>query len=487
SWSRIRRDVGGGLLRRSPRLQLADGREGAGLGEGLHGGAQYSSGVRWQPRFAGDIAWLLALLKHKGSNRAKNCLIDYQNKGGRRMMSCDGDSTSAETPSTPNHIRERHSQSPQRPPKVARSLGEDPRHLYGEGGKVKEASGVTELGDIAQNQLMNPRTGMQRYLVAIEYSGTRFFGSQQQPTHRTVVGVLEEAFKKFIGQPVSILCSSRTVSASMTSGFRALKVSNDAGVHGLSNVCHVDIERISKRKPGEALPPHEPSVVKRAVNHFLQKDNPDVMVTDVRCVSSDFHARYKALERTYCYRLLCGPDPVSIFEKDRAWHVVEEMNLEAMQEACKVLVGCHDFSSFRAAGCQAKSPVRSLDEFSVFESLSTPYIPSFLGRGNWNFDGEKISTTFDGHKAGYEAATSNGSSPLFGIRKLHRCLVVTARARSFLYHQVRLLVGVLKCVGTGELTVADVQRVLDAKNVIAAKPMAPACGLYLAQVKYDLP
>ncbi|MCH96882.1 tRNA pseudouridine synthase-like 1 [Trifolium medium] len=75
----------------------------------------------------------------------------------------------------------------------------------------------------------------------------------------------------------------------------------------------------------------------------------------------------------------------------------------------------------------------------------------------------------------------------FGKRRFHRCLVVTARARAFLYHQVRLLVGVLKAVGTGNLTVPDVERILNAKTVAAASPMAPACGLYLGKVKYDLP
>lgn len=290
---------------------------------------------------------------------------------------------------------------------------------------------------------MNPNPRIQRYLIAIEYIGTRFSGAQQQSNCRTVVGALEEAFKNFIGQPVSIFCSSRT----------------DAGVHALSNVCHVDVERISKRKPGEVLPPHEPEVVKRAVNHFLQKNEGDVTVIDVCSVAADFHARYKAKERTYFYRILSGSEPLSTFEKDRAWHVPEELNLPSMQQACKILAGHHDFSSFRAAACQAKSPVRTLDELSVSEVGSAPYsvIPNVEGRCE------------------------------FGIRKWHRCLVVTARARSFLYHQVRLLVGVLKAVGTGDITVADVQRILDAKTVTAASPMAPACGLYLGHVKYDLP
>ncbi|KAE8690761.1 Pseudouridine synthase family protein isoform 2 [Hibiscus syriacus] len=315
----------------------------------------------------------------------------------------------------------------------------------------------------------NPR--IQRYLVAIEYIGTRFSGSQQQPNFRTVVDVLEEVFHKFIGQPVSIFCSSRT----------------DAGVHALSNVFHVDVERISKRKPGEVLPPHEPSVVKRAVNHFLQRNDGDISVIDVRCVPNDFHARYKAEERTYFYRLVSGPEPLTAFEKDRVWHVQENLDLYAMQEACKVLVGHHDFSSFRASGCQANSPIRTLDELHVCEVPATPYFPSTIEREQSN------SSSSNSHLCSVKPEvelpinsfsntddvvdSNNGKSTLeeFGVRRRHRCYVV------------RLLVGVLKCAGTGELTTSDVEKILNAKTVTAASPMAPACGLYLGRVKYDLP
>ncbi|KAJ7967999.1 tRNA pseudouridine synthase [Quillaja saponaria] len=305
----------------------------------------------------------------------------------------------------------------------------------------------------------NPR--IQRYLIAIEYIGTRFCGSQKQLNGRTVVGVLE-----------------------------------DAGVHAMSNVCHVDVEHISKRKPGEVLQPHEPSVVQKAVNHFLQKNEGDIMVVDVRSVPSDFHARYKAQERIYFYRLLSGPEPLSTFEKDRAWHVAEELSLQAMQEACKALVGCHDFSSFRAAGCQAKSPVRTLDEFNVLEVVPSPYFPLVIERK------QNVTVSDDlAHRCSKSEASTLGSFSSddkvrvmnsgtdlgFGKRKGHRCFVVTARARSFLYHQVRLLVGVLKAVGIGNLTLSDVERILNAKTVTAASPMAPACGLYLGHVKYDLP
>ncbi|KAH7433966.1 hypothetical protein KP509_07G095000 [Ceratopteris richardii] len=125
---------------------------------------------------------------------------------------------------------------------------------------------------------------MQRYLVTVEYIGTRYFGFQKQKGQdcRTVQGALEDAFLKFVGKPVESAPSSRT----------------DAGVHALRNTCHVDVERVSKRKAGEILPPHEPGVVKRAVNHFLQKNGEDVQIVDVRCISRDFHARFEAKERT---------------------------------------------------------------------------------------------------------------------------------------------------------------------------------------------
>ncbi|RYR11742.1 hypothetical protein Ahy_B04g069261 isoform A [Arachis hypogaea] len=366
----------------------------------------------------------------------------------------------------------------------------------------------------------NSAAGIQRYLVAIEYIGTHFSGSQKQLSCRTVVGALEEAFTKFIGQAVIVSCSSRT----------------DAGVHALSNVCHVDIQRTSKRRPGEVLPPHEPSVVRRAVNHFLQKNDSDLTVIDVRCVPLDFHARFSAQERTYFYRLLSGPEPVSAFEKDRAWHVPEELNLSAMrktsfiqfmQEACKVLVGRHDFSSFRAAGCQvasslqflnikcqfydhiisslyelsinkiallqATSPIRTLDELSICEVIPSLYFPNTMDRERHNQDLNGCHSNSEtvipppSSSASIDKGTTSTEDIGFGKRRQHRCLVVTARARSFLYHQVRLLVGVLKVVGTGNLTIPDVERILNAKTITAASPMAPACGLYLGEVKYDLP
>ncbi|KAL6517773.1 hypothetical protein OROMI_033474 [Orobanche minor] len=151
-------------------------------------------------------------------------------------------------PPTSQQSRNRRPESPHRLSKLTKTDRGD----FSDGVEEDEEE---EKESVETNMSANPR--IQRYLVAVEYIGTRFSGAQKQPTDRTVVGALEDAFQKFIGHPVSIFCSSRT----------------DAGVHAISNVCHVDIERTTKRKPGEVLPPHEPSVVKRAVNHFLQDDD----------------------------------------------------------------------------------------------------------------------------------------------------------------------------------------------------------------------
>ncbi|XP_031253535.1 uncharacterized protein LOC116111497 [Pistacia vera] len=377
----------------------------------------------------------------------------------------------------PKHSLDTTPESSQRALKIPKTV-EDQTNNNTEQNPEEEKEEVEETKTAKP---MNQSRKLQRYLVAIEYLGTRFSGSQKQLNRRTVVDVLEEAFHKFIGQPVSVSISSRT----------------DTGVHALSNVCHVDVERISKRKPGEVLPPHEPTVVKKALNHFLQREG-DIMVTDVRCIPPDFHARFKAQERMYFYRLLSGPEPLSIFEKDRAWHVPEELDLHAMQEACKVLLGCHDFSSFRASGCQANSPIRTIDELHINEVISTPYFPSNMEREQNNMKREDSCASDSISSATFLPVssisnsdilgTSNGGSNLeFGIRRRHHNYLVKVRARSFLYHQVRLMVGILKSVGTGDLSVSDVERILNARTVTAASAMAPACGLYLGHVKYDLP
>uniref|UniRef100_A0A2P2KZH3 tRNA pseudouridine synthase n=1 Tax=Rhizophora mucronata TaxID=61149 RepID=A0A2P2KZH3_RHIMU len=149
--------------------------------------------------------------------------------------------------------------------------------------------------------------------------------------------------------------------------------------------------------------------------------------------------------RRYFYRLLSGPEPLSTFEKERAWHVPEKLDLISMQAACKVLVGHHDFSSFRASGCQAKSPIRTLDELSVSEGVPSPYFPSVMEIEKDGLNGEEpysccnkvsdlpVSSICDSDR---EASSNGGTNPRFGIRRGHYFYIVKARARSFLYHQV---------------------------------------------------
>lgn len=147
---------------------------------------------------------------------------------------------------------------------------------------VKGSEGVKRK---REEMVAASNAGVQRYLATVEYMGTRFLGFQRQRDKRTVQGCLEAALEKFVGEPVISAVSSRT----------------DTGVHALANTCHFDIQRRSKRKPGEVMPPHDPGVVQRALNHFLhaQKDAGDMAVVGVRCVPPGFHSRYKAQERTY--------------------------------------------------------------------------------------------------------------------------------------------------------------------------------------------
>ncbi|KAL2622516.1 hypothetical protein R1flu_002721 [Riccia fluitans] len=333
-----------------------------------------------------------------------------------------------------------------------------------EAGEVTKQTPESEsLGEGKNGMAQNGR--MQRYLVTVEYAGTRFLGWQKQknrPDLRTVQGTLEDAFNKFIGQPVVCGGSSRT----------------DTGVHALANVCHIDAERVSKRRPGEYLPPHEPEVVKRAVNHFLQKDAGLPICSRSRfriCCFCDLHL--------YHYRIIAGNPFPSIFERDRAWNIPETLDLHAMQEAAEELMGHHDFSSFRAAGCQAKSPVKTLDELHICEMPAWPCFPSLeerIPRASTDVTTGVMETEQKGERkllCTGDFVESKSARP--------RCYVITARARSFLYHQVRLLVGTLKAVGCGILTRQDVRRILNARSIKETPAMAPAFGLYLAEVKYD--
>jgi len=194
----------------------------------------------------------------------------------------------------------------------------------------------------------------------------------------------------------------------------------DAGVHALGQVAHVDIEK--------SVPAGR---VRDALNHFLRPRG--VAVVDAAAVSDDFHARFSATERGYLYRILNRRAPPAL-ARGRVWWVPTPLDAEAMQAGARHLVGKHDFTSFRASECQADSPVKTLDHLAVTR------------------EGDEIR--------------------------------ITARARSFLHNQMRIVAGTLHLVGKGTFTPDDVARALNARARSAAGPTAPPEGLYLTHVRY---
>jgi tRNA pseudouridine38-40 synthase len=245
---------------------------------------------------------------------------------------------------------------------------------------------------------------MTRYRLVVEYDGTDFCGWQRQTTDPSVQEALERAIHAFCGEKVTVFGAGRT----------------DAGVHALGQVAHVDIERDT-----------DADTVRDAINAYLRPDL--AAVISATAVTDDFHARFSAIERSYRYIILNRRAPLTL-GNNHAWLVKPRLDHEIMHEAAQILAGHHDFTSFRASMCQAKSPVKTLDELTITR------------------DGDTIT--------------------------------IFARAQSFLHHQVRNMVGTLKLVGEGKWTVDDVQRALDARDRSAAGPTAPACGLYLVDVGY---
>jgi len=245
---------------------------------------------------------------------------------------------------------------------------------------------------------------MPRYRVTLEYDGTPFVGWQVQAVGVSVQGRLTEAIAKLSGETVSVRGAGRT----------------DAGVHAKGQVAHFDIAR--------AWPP---DTVRSAVNFHLKPD--PIAVLDCAVVTDAFDARFSATARHYTYRILARPAP-PVLDRDRVWWVPQRLDCLAMDQAAHQLVGRHDFTTFRAADCQAKSPIKTLDRLSVVA------------------DDEEVQ--------------------------------IVASARSFLHNQVRSLVGSLKLVGEGKWSPGDLGAALQARDRRACGPVAPARGLYLMRVDY---
>lgn len=244
-----------------------------------------------------------------------------------------------------------------------------------------------------------------RYKIVIEYDGSDFVGWQRQHNGISIQQLIEEAIYKFSGQEVEVFASGRT----------------DAGVHAKGQVGHFDL---SKSYP--------PQTIMGAINFHLRPH--PIVIIDAQTTSLEFHARFSAQKRYYRYVIANRPAPLALDVK-RAWHVFKPLNFIKMQEAARLLEGTHDFTSFRASQCQAKSPIKTLDYINI--------------------------TKTEEHM-----------------------IFIDLAAKSFLHHMVRNIAGTLKMVGEEALNVEDVARILEAKNRSEAGITAPAHGLYFMATDY---
>jgi tRNA pseudouridine38-40 synthase len=245
---------------------------------------------------------------------------------------------------------------------------------------------------------------MPRYKLVIEYDGAPFVGWQVQDNGLSVQGVLTAAIAAFSGETVAVQGAGRT----------------DAGVHATGQAAHVDLAKA-----------WDTDTVRDAVNAHLRPH--PVAVLSAEAVAADFDARFSAMKRHYLYRIVNRRADLAL-ERLRAWRIGRPLDADAMQAAAQRLVGRHDFTTFRAAECQAKSPVKTLDRLDVAH------------------DGEEV--------------------------RIH------ASARSFLHTQVRSMVGSLALVGEGRWSADDLARALAARDRAACGPVAPPDGLYLVRVDY---
>jgi tRNA pseudouridine38-40 synthase len=242
--------------------------------------------------------------------------------------------------------------------------------------------------------------------MTIEYDGSTYVGWQKQDNGHTVQGALQKAILSLTGETVSVRGAGRT----------------DSGVHALGQVGHADLSR-----------DWQPHKLRNALNAHLQMADEKVSVVEVMAVDETFDARFSAVKRHYLYRIINRPAPLAV-EARRAWWVARPLDHEAMHEAAQMLVGHHDFTTFRSVHCQAASPVRTLDRLDV---------------------------------------TRTGD--LIEIR---------ASAQSFLHNQIRSFAGTLKLAGDGKMTPEDVRAALEARDRKACGPVAPPEGLYFMKVDY---
>jgi tRNA pseudouridine38-40 synthase len=245
---------------------------------------------------------------------------------------------------------------------------------------------------------------MSRYKLILEYDGTLFSGWQRQENALSVQGVLEEAIQNLTKLEVRTYAAGRT----------------DAGVHATYQVVHFDIER-------------ELNVYKLPASlNFFMRPYP-VGIISVEQVQETFHARFSAKSRSYIYKILNRQNPSALL-RDRVWHIRGDLNIQAMDEAAQLLVGNHDFTSFRSSRCQSASPVKTINSIKIL--------------------------------------------------KIQELIEIHINAPSFLHNQVRIITGVLKKIGDRTWNKDNISALLKLRDRTKSAPTAPACGLYLCNVEY---
>ena len=268
---------------------------------------------------------------------------------------------------------------------------------------------------------------MVRYKLTIEYDGSNYAGWQKQEGRRTIQETIEQSIYKIAGENVELFVSGRT----------------DAGVHAINQVAHFDLQKEFKV-----------DTIIEGLNFYLGESNrllikqwrrankdiylnpflpQDITIKNCEIVDENFHARFSSKMRYYKYLILNRQRPSALWQ-NKAWHIKKELNIDKMSDACKILIGKYDFSSFRDSQCQAKSPIKTI-----------------------NF---------------------------CDIKRDDEIITFNINAKSFLHHMIRNIVGTLRDVGIGRITVEEFKEILNAKDRKKAGEMAKACGLYLVKIDY---
>ena len=245
---------------------------------------------------------------------------------------------------------------------------------------------------------------MPRYKIKIEYDGTKFVGWQYQKNGLSIQEIIQKAIFKFSGEKIIIFGAGRT----------------DSGVHATGQIAHFDLKKKIKKKNFIL-----------GVNQYI--GNNPVTILNIIKTDNNFHSRFDAKKRTYQYVIINRQSSLAL-EKNKAWHIRKKLDLKSMKKGARLLLGTHDFSTFRASSCGAKSPIKTLRRVS--------------------------------------------------IKKKKDKLIFKFISKSFLQQQVRSMVGCIKYLGEGKWELDEFKKAFESKNRLRCAPPAPSCGLYLTKINY---